>query len=102
MNTDRETNANTTDHRGLVILPYAKGSSEKIAKVLKNFKIKIAHKPIRTISNSHLKKPKDKTSKEASKGIIYNIKMQRLPLCLHQTSRALKLVSKNTPRPSQR
>ena len=28
-NTERETNANTADHQGLVILPYTKGCSEK-------------------------------------------------------------------------
>jgi len=50
---------NSTDQRGLVILPYAKGFPEEVAKVLRSFSIKVAHKPIRTISNI-LKKPKDK------------------------------------------
>ena len=49
-----------TDQRGLVILPYAKGFSERVANVLRGFNIKVAHKPIRTIRSSILKKPKDK------------------------------------------
>jgi len=59
--TDRETSAKDADQRGLVILPYAKEFSEGIAKVLKGFNIKVAHKPIRPMCNI-LKKPKDKIS----------------------------------------
>ena len=66
---NRHQEVNDTDHRGMVILPYAKGFSERIAKVLRGFNIKVAHKPIRTISNI-LKKPKDKIEKEASRGIV--------------------------------
>ena len=61
IHSDRQLNIrqelNNTDQRGLVILPYAKGFSEKVAKVLRSFSIKVAHKPIRTISNI-LKKTK--------------------------------------------
>ena len=49
--------------RGLVILSYAKGFSEKVARVLRSFSIKVAHKPIRTISNI-LKKPKLRQNQE--------------------------------------
>ena len=81
---------NDTDQRGMVILPYAKGFSKRIAKVLRGFNIKVAHKPIRTIS-SILKKPKDKIEKEASRGIVYKIKCKDCD-CVYigQTSRALK------------
>ena len=74
----------------MVILPYAKGFSERIAKVLRGFNIKVAHKPIRTISNI-LKKPKDKIEKEATRGIVYKIKCKDCD-CVYigQTSRALK------------
>ena len=54
---------NSTDQRGLVILPYAKGFSEKVTKVLRSFSIKVAHKPIRTISNI-LKNQKTKSGKK--------------------------------------
>ena len=78
------------DHRGFVILPYAKGFSERVANVLRGFNIKVAHKPIRTIS-SILKKPKDKIEKEAARGIVYKIKCKDCD-CVYvgQTSRALK------------
>ena len=80
----------STDQRGLVILPYAKGFSEKVAKVHRSFSIKVAHKPIRSISNI-LKKPKDKIGKEASRGIVYKIKCKdRDCAYVGQTSRALK------------
>ena len=69
----RQQEINDTDQRGMVILPYAKGFSESIAKVLRSFNIKVAHKPIQTISNI-LKKPKDKIEKEATRGIVYKIK----------------------------
>ena len=55
---NRQQEVNDTNQRGMVILPYAKGFFERIAKVLRGFNIKVAHKPIRTISNI-LKKPKD-------------------------------------------
>ena len=61
---------NDIGQRGIVILPYAKGFSERIAKVLRGFNIKVVHKPIRTISNI-LKKPKDKIEKETSS--IYSL-----------------------------
>ena len=47
----------------MVILPYARRFSERVAKVLRGFNIKVVHKPIRTISNI-LKKPKDKIEKK--------------------------------------
>ena len=87
---NRQQEVNDTDQRGMVILPYAKGFSERIAKVLRSFNIKVAHKPIRTISNI-LKKPKDKIEKEATRGIVYKIKCKDCD-CVYigQTSRALK------------
>ena len=70
--------------------PTPKEFSERIAKVLRGFKIKVAHKPIRTISNI-LKKPKDKIEKKATRGIVYKIKCKDCD-CVYtgQTSRALK------------
>ena len=70
---NRQQEVNDTDQRGMVILPYAKGFSERIAKVLRGFNIKVVHKPIWTVSNI-LKKPEDKIGKEASRGITYKIK----------------------------
>ena len=88
---NRQQEVNDTDQHGMVILPYAKGFSERIAKVLRGFNIKVAHKPVRTILNI-LKKPKDKIQKEASRGIVYKIKCKDC-VCVYigQTSRALKM-----------
>ena len=49
---------NDTEHRGFVILPYAKGFSERVANDLRGFSIKVTHKPIRTISNIVTQKTK--------------------------------------------
>ena len=82
---------NSTDQRGLVILPYAKDFSEKVAKVLRSFSIKVAHKPIRTISN----KPKDKIGKDDNRGIVYKIRCKSCDrVYVGQTSRALKTRAK--------
>ena len=59
----RQQEVNDTDPRGMVILPYAKGFSERIAKVLRGFNIKVVHKPIRTISNI-LKSQKTRSRKK--------------------------------------
>ena len=50
---------NSTDQRGFT---YAKVFAEKVAKVLRSFSIKVAHKPIRTMSNI-LKNQKTKSGK---------------------------------------
>ena len=59
---NRQQEVNDKDQRGMVILPYAKGFSERIPKVVRGFNIKVVHKPIRTISNI-LKKPKTRSRK---------------------------------------
>ena len=45
-----------TDQRGLVILPCAKGFSERVTKVLRSFNIKVAHKPIRSTLSVYQKR----------------------------------------------
>ena len=87
---NRRQEMNSTDQRGFVILPYAKGFSEKVTNVLRSFSVKVAHKPIHTISNI-LKKPKDKIWKEAARGIVYKIRCKDCDsVYVGQTSRALK------------
>ena len=74
----------------MVILPYAKGFSERIANVLRGFNIKVVHKRIRKSSNI-LKKPKDKIEKKDSRGIVFKIKCKDCDcVFIGQTSRALK------------
>ena len=59
----RQQEINDIDHLGFVILPYAKGFSERVAKVLRDFNIKVAHKPIRTISSINSKSQKTRSRK---------------------------------------
>ncbi|XP_078343973.1 uncharacterized protein LOC144629608 [Oculina patagonica] len=89
-NAEQKSGANVVEQRGLVVLPYAKGFSERISRVLKGFNVKVAHKHIRSIANI-LKKPKDKISEESSKGVVYKIKCKDCA-CVYigQTSRILK------------
>ena len=54
---NRQQEMNDIDQRGFIILPYAKGFSTRVAKVLRDFNVKVAHKSIRPISNI-LKKAK--------------------------------------------
>ena len=59
-------------------------------RILRTFSIKVAHKPIRTISNI-LKKPKDKIGKEDNRGIVYQIRCKSCDsVYVGQTPRALK------------
>ena len=60
---NRQHELNDTNQRGLVIPPYAKGLSERVTKVLQIFNIKVAYKPIRSISTV-IKKPNDTMGRE--------------------------------------
>jgi len=65
----------------------------RVPKVLRGFNVKVAHKPVRAISNIHflLKKPKYKIEKEVSRGVVYKIKCKDCDsVCVGQTSRAEK------------
>ena len=89
---NRQHELNDTNQRGLVIPPYAKGFSERVTKVLQIFNIKVACKPIRSISTV-IKKPNDTMDREreASRGIVYKLKFKDCD-CVYvgQTSRAPK------------
>ena len=81
-------------YKGLVILPYVKGLSEKIATKLSKENIKVAHKPIQTLG-SILKKPKDGISKDANTEVVYRVKCKDCDkVYVGQTSRALKTRTK--------
>ena len=58
--------------KGSCILPYIKGTSEPIKRVLSNQNIKVAQKPHQTIGNS-FSKPKDPVPKDQTRGAIYSI-----------------------------
>ena len=72
----------------LVVLPYTKGISKKIARVLSQHNIKVAHKPVRTVG-SLFKRPKDQQNKEDKRGTVYKIKCNDCAaVYIGQTSRA--------------
>lgn len=84
--------------KGLVILPYIKGISEKIANILKKQSIKVAYKPIRTIQ-SMFKKPKDQPDKDSSTAVVYKINCVDCEKSyIGQTNRALKTRTKEHQR----
>ena len=80
-----------------LVMEHVEEKAERIAKVLRDFNIKVAHKPIPTISNIP-RKPKDKIEKEAFRGVVYKIKCKDCDsVYVGQTSRALKTrVKENT------
>ena len=60
------------DAKGFCILPYIKGTSERIKRILSNHNIKVAQKPHQTIGNL-FPKPKDPVLKDHTHGAIYSI-----------------------------
>ena len=74
----REDSAATQDEEAnrptYIFLPYVKGLSEPITRVLKQHNIKTGHKS-RTLRN-HLVQVKDKVGPEMKKGAVYQIKCE--------------------------
>ena len=60
------------DKKGFCILPYVKGTTEPIKRILSNYNIKVALKPHHTIGNI-FPKPKDPVRKDQTRGAIYSI-----------------------------
>jgi len=58
--------------RGLVVVPYIKGLSERISRTLRSVNIATAFKPYRTIRNV-LVHPKDKIDRDDTTGCVYQI-----------------------------
>ena len=62
---------------GFVVLPYVQGVSEKTGRILKQQKVKVAHKPQQTI-NSLFPHPKELDDSDRQKsGIVYKINWDR-------------------------
>ena len=60
------------EQRGFSTLPYVKGTSEQIKRLLDQHGVKVALKPINTIG-SLFPKPKDPLTQEETRGAIYRI-----------------------------
>ena len=67
------TNTETKNELTTVSLPYIRGTSETIARMLKPFNIRIAHKPTRTLRHL-LTNVKDKDDPEDRQGTVYRIR----------------------------
>ena len=63
------------DKKGFCILPYVKGTTEPIKRILSNYNIKVALKPHHTIGNL-FPKPKDPVPKDQTRGATYSIPCQ--------------------------
>ena len=76
---------------GFVVLPYVQGVSEKIGRVLKQQKVKVAYKALQT-TNSLFPRPKELDDSDRQKsGIVYKISGTQCNFVYYgQTERSLK------------
>ena len=76
---------------GFVVLPYVQGVSENIGRILKQQKVKVAHKPQLTINNLFLRPKKLDDSDRQKSGIVCRINCTRCNFVYYgQTERSLK------------
>ena len=54
------------------VLPYIRGLTEHLKRLLKHYEIKVISKPLRTL-NQMLPSPKDRPSKEKQTNVVYQI-----------------------------
>ena len=77
-NTYKDTEPNVTNNNTTpvttVTIPYVKGTSETIARILQPHNIRVAHKPITTLRQL-LTKVKDKDEPNCRQGAVYKIKL---------------------------
>ncbi len=79
--------------KGLAVLPYIEGTSDKISRMFRKHKIATAFKPHRTLRTCRnmLVHPKDKIDKEERCGVVYRIPCRNCEyMYVGETSRQLK------------
>jgi hypothetical protein len=82
-------NNNNANESGFVVLPYIKGVTEKLSRVLRRENIKVGYKPVNTL-HQHFPKPKDKLTLGQTRGVIYKIPCSDCDFNYYgQTDRAL-------------
>jgi len=86
-----ETKSTKPTTNGFVVLPYVKGVSERIGRVLKQQSLQVSYKPQRTI-NSLFPSPKQQQETDRpSSGVEYKINCSQCDfVCYGQTERSLK------------
>ena len=81
---------------GFAVIPYVKGTSEPIKRILGKYNVKTALKPYKTLGQI-FPKPKDKLKKERMKGAIYSIPCRDCEqVYIGQTKRQFGPAWKNT------
>ena len=90
-NNDTSTTNKTPTSNTFVVLPYVRGASEKLSRVLRNNGLKVGYKPLNVL-RARFPRPKDKSSAAQTKGVVDKI------VCSDygQTDRALQTRIKNT------
>ena len=85
-----DSNTHTSVNSGPVTkasIPYIRGTSETIARILQSYNIRVAHRPITTLRRLVLTNVKDKDKPEDRQGAVYKIIMLWLPGFLHWWNR---------------
>ena len=81
--------------KGLVVLPYVRGMSERIARTLNKHNIQSAMKPATTL-RSLLVHPKDKIHRMDNVGVVYEIPCNNCEKkCIGETGRRLSTCTRN-------
>ena len=78
------------DKKVIAAIPYVKGTSERIARILRPYNILVAHKPLTTLRDV-LTKVKDPSPKNSRVGAIYRIACSECPASyVEETGRTLQ------------
>jgi hypothetical protein len=71
-NSDDTATITTNQYKGFVTLPYVSGFTDKFKRILENYKIKVAIKPLRTVKDI-LPSQKDRLDPIKKTGVVYEI-----------------------------
>ena len=84
-----------------IVIPYIKGVSEKISRILQRENIRVSFQPVRTLQQE-FPKPKDKLDSNNTRNIVYRINCSACDFSYYgQTNRALKIRIKEHERAVQ-
>ena len=90
------TSKTNEDKKVTATIPYVKGASERIARILRPYNILVAHKPSTTLRDV-LTKVKDPSPKNSRVGAIYKIACSECPTSyIGETQRTLQCRVKST------